>query len=399
MNEEKKENSNSETNYEYFEDDVDNKKTNVFKLNAEDLISSIPDYDEVTVKIKKKRNVFARIMFAIIIISVSIGLSLIILFALQDVLGVRKADMPITVDISENTGVSKIADMLEDKGIINSAFVFKAYFKLSKIEGNLNYGTYELNSNMSYEMIINELKKYSRSKDEVKVTFPEGTTIYEMANILQKNDVCKASEFIDAFKVKEFGFGFEKDISSNPLKFHKYEGYVFPETYNFYKRDNPMSVAKKMLSEFEKRVTPEMKEQMNKMGYNLEETLTIASIVQKEAGKTDEMKKVASVYFNRLKNKDVYPNLQACPTRDYANQLKKQMAVINQDVIDAYNTYEDAGLPPGPICNPGEDAIKATLNPETTEYFYFCTNLKTGQFYYAKTLKEHERNVRKAGLV
>lgn len=399
MNDEKKEKSNSETNNEYFDENIDNQKTNVFKLNADEFINSIPDYDEVTVKIKKKKNVFARIMFAIIILSISIGLSLVILFALQDILGVRKPDMPITVDISENTGVSTIADLLEDKGIINSAFVFKAYYKLSKADGNLNYGTYELNSNMSYEMIISELKKYSRSKDEVSVTFPEGTTIYEMANILQKNDVCKASEFIDAFKVKEFGFDFEKDISSNPLKFHKYEGYVFPETYNFYKRDNPMSVAKKMLAEFEKRVTPEMKNQMNKMGYTLEETLTIASIVQKEAGKTDEMKKVASVYFNRLKNKDVYPNLQACPTRDYANQLKKQMAVINQDVIDAYNTYEDAGLPPGPICNPGEDAIKATLNPETTEYFYFCSNLKTGQFYYAKTLKEHERNVRRAGLV
>ena len=115
------------------------------------------------------------------------------------------------------------------------------------------------------------------------------------------------------------------------------------------------------------------------------------------------MANVASVYSNRLKNKGVYPNLQADPTRGYAEELKKQMDVIDQKVLDAYNTYEGTGLPPGPICNPGLDAIQATLYTAETEYFYFCTNLdsslETRKYYYAKTLEEHEKNLRKAGLV
>lgn len=394
MNEDQKEKSSPENSDLNFE----NKRN--FKVNVDNHINSIPDYDlSTSAKPKKRLSIFAKVMFALIIVGISICLSLVILFAAQDIYGIKKADMSITIDIPENYGVSKIADTLEEKGIIKSALIFKAYYKLAKVQGNLNFGTYQLNSNMSYELIIEELQKYSKSKDEVKVTFPEGLTIYQMASILQKNEVCKASDFVKVLDSKEFGFEFEKEVGKDSLKFHKFEGYVFPETYFFFKNDNPMSVAKKMLQVFNDRITPEMRTQMSKMGYSLEETLTVASIVQKEAGKTDEMRKVASVYFNRLNNKDVYPNLQACPTRDYANEIKKQMDVIDQKIIDAYNTYEDAGLPPGPICNPGIDAINATLNPETTDYFYFCTNLKTGEFFYAKTLKEHERNVRKAGLV
>ena len=115
------------------------------------------------------------------------------------------------------------------------------------------------------------------------------------------------------------------------------------------------------------------------------------------------MSRIASVYANRLKNPGAYPNLQADPTRNYAEELALQMNVVNQEILDAYNTYEGAGLPPGPICNPGLDAIKATLYPEETEYFYFCTNLdsslETRQYYYATTLEEHEQNLRAAGLV
>ncbi len=250
---------------------------------------------------------------------------------------------------------------------------------------------------MSYDLIIEELKKYAKTKEEVKVTLPEGLTIYEMAKKLETSGVCKAKDFINTLDKETFKFQFETELSKNPLKFHKYEGFVFPETHNFFKNDNPLNVAKKLLGQFDVNITAEMREQMKKMGYTLEETITIASIVQKEAGKTSEMRKVASVYFNRLNNKAVYPNLQACPTRDYANQLKLQMSILDQKVLDAYNTYEDAGLPPGPICNPGLDAIKATLDPEKTDYYFFCSS-KDGKFYYGKTLKEHERNIRRAGL-
>ena len=135
------------------------------------------------------------------------------------------------------------------------------------------------------------------------------------------------------------------------------------------------------------------------MGKTLEETLTLASIVQAEAGDTANMKRVASVFYNRLNNSDDFPLLQSDPTSAYV----RDVIIPNSDYVTdnmktAYDTYKGAGLPPGPICNPGLDAIKAVLYPAETDYFYFCSNLETGEFYYAKTLEEHEANLVKAGL-
>ena len=112
------------------------------------------------------------------------------------------------------------------------------------------------------------------------------------------------------------------------------------------------------------------------------------------------MKKVASVYHNRLNNPGTYPLLQADTTRVYARELKEQMGTaVNQEILDAYDTYQSGGLPPGAICNPGEAAIEAVLNPDDTDYYFFCSDLTTGQFYYAETYAEHQINLQKAGLV
>lgn len=368
-----------------------------FDISLENKINTIPDYQE-NVRVRRgKSSTFAKIMGAFIIIGISILLAILIISSAQEIFGINRQDKVTLVDIPENSGVSGIAEILEDRKIIRSAFLFKAYYKLFGEGTSLNYGLYELNSNMSYDVIFENMAEYAAAKDEVTVTFPEGMTIYEVANKLESSKVCDATEFIEVLNSKAFGVELEKSLTINPLKFHKFEGFIFPDTYNFYIDDTPINVAKKMLREFDKKITPEMRAKMQEMGYTLEQTITIASIVQKEAGKTEEMRRVSSVYHNRLNNKDIYPNLQACPTRDYANQLKTQMKIIDQSIIDAYNTYEDAGLPPGPICNPGVDAIKATLDPETTDYFFFCTSA-AGDFYYGKTLKDHEKNIRKAGL-
>jgi len=224
-----------------------------------------------------------------------------------------------------------------------------------------------------------------------------------MAQRLEENVVCSAKDFIDAINTSDFGYEFEQEFTRNRLRFHRMEGYAFPDTYFFFKDDNPVNVAKKLVQNFDSRVNEDLRARMKELGYTMEETIIIASIVQQESGKPEEMSRIASVYANRLKNPGAYPNLQADPTRNYAEELALQMNVVNQEILDAYNTYEGAGLPPGPICNPGLDAIKATLYPEETEYFYFCTNLgsslETRQYYYATTLEEHEQNLRAAGLV
>jgi len=367
-------------------------------------IQRIPDYTGGGGHaLRRRMTAFSKVMLALIIVGISVFLALLIIFTAEDVFGLNKFDREIVVDIPQNAGVAQIADILEERGVIKSAFIFKGYFKVLKPEANFQYGSYSLNSNMSYGVIVNELSKYSSTRDEVKVSFPEGFTLYQIAKRLEENGVCDGDEFLKAINTSDFGYEFEKEISRSSLKFHKMEGFAFPDTYFFYEDDNPVNVAKKFVQNFDNRIDDTLRERMDEVGYSLEETIIIASIVQQEAGRSDEMARVASVYANRLKNPGSYPNLQADPTRNYADELRLQMDVENKWILDAYNTYEGTGLPPGAICNPGLEAIKATLYPEETGYYFFCTNLDSAleerEFYYATTLEEHEQNLRKAGLV
>lgn len=388
---------------EPFDESDDHYKTrkpeNGFELKIDE-IKAMPDY-VATRRVKKglhRAGVFAKVMFGLIIVCISVGLAMFVIFAGQDVLGIGKQENMALVEIKENTGLSQVAETLEKQGVINSAFLFKTYCKALKEDVKFQYGTYSLKSNMSYDAILIELQKYSSSKEEVQIMFKEGSTIYQIANLLQQNGVCSANEFVTTLENTDFGFEFEKTAGQNELAFHKLEGFAFPDTYKFFKGDSPVNAAKKFLSNYNNKVSEKMLVGAPGVALSQTDILTVASIVQREAGKLEEMKKVASVYLNRIKNPGEFPKLQADPTREYANELKLQMSVLDQKVIDAYNTYEGQGLPPGPICNPGLDAIEAVLSADDTNYFYFCTDSKTGEFYYAETLEEHNKNVKKAGL-
>lgn len=370
-----------------------------FSVSLDKELKTIPDYRGPS-RFQRGRHrvgVFAKIMFGLIIVILSVGLALAILFAAQDVMGMGKEQGTYVIEIKQNSGLAQVAQTLEEQGVINSAFLFKAYYKFTKADVAFQYGSYSLNSGMSYGTILDELEKYSTVKEEVKVQITEGMTLFQIANELENKKVCPADEFIKAVNETSFDYPFIKSISANSLRFHKMEGYLFPDTYNFFVGDNPVNVAKKFFNNYQKRTSEIMTAGLAKSGLTEEEAIILASIVQLEAG-VKEMPNVASVYMNRFNNPGEYARLQADPTRNYANELKIQMGKIDQEIIDAYNTYEGLGLPPGPICNPGIDAINAILNPADTEYFYFCNNLKTGEYFYAQTLEEHNKNVKKAGL-
>ncbi len=159
-------------------------------------------------------------------------------------------------------------------------------------------------------------------------------------------------------------------------------------------------VAKKIYRNFDARITPDLYGRMNDLDMELEEVLTLASVIQAEAANTKDMKMVASVFFNRLNNPDEYPLLQSDPTTNYVEEIiMPNVEFKSEAMFKAYDTYQGAGLPPGPICNPGLDAINAVLYPAETDYYYFCSNLETGEFYYAETLDEHNQNLVEAGLM
>ena len=197
----------------------------------------------------------------------------------------------------------------------------------------------------------------------------------------------------------EFDYSFMKEVGGDPLKFYKMEGYLFPDKYEFYKNDKPENVAKKFFDNFQKKVSPYF-DQMKEKGMTLEETITLASIIQSEAATEAQMPGISSVFHNRLNNPQAYPHLETDPTIKYVEEvIKPNIGTANQAMYDAYNTKVCIGLPVGPISNPGIKAIEAALNPESTNYYFFVHNVETGECLYASTYAQHQANCRKLGII
>ena len=173
---------------------------------------------------------------------------------------------------------------------------------------------------MSYEQIIMELNDIKDHQEQVIIMFKEGITLFEAAKLLEENGVCDAKDFIQKFNASNFNLDFESLVKINDLKFYRMEGYFFPDTYNFYKDSSPAEVAELVRRNFSKRVYSKYYAKMQELGLELDEVMTLASIVQSEAPDIENMKMVASVYFNRLNNITEFPKLQSCPTRDYTDR-------------------------------------------------------------------------------
>lgn len=235
----------------------------------------------------------------------------------------------------------------------------------------------------------------------VKLTFPEGYTLLEIAEKLQKNKVCSVADFMKAAQSEELSekFGFLGDMKNKDKRAFLLEGYIFPDTYEFYKGESAESAISRFLKNAQSKLTDEMKEKAKKLGYSMDEIITLASIIQSEAGDVKEMGKVSSVLHNRIESPD-YGKLQCDVTINYVNENILDSPYIDGDKTrfsEYYNTYKVSGLPVGAICNPGADAINAALNPEKTDYFYFVTD-KDWNYYYASTYEEHLKNCKKCGI-
>ena len=367
-----------------------------------------PEPEEKAPKVKKKRrkrrghgHIIFGVILSVVIISVSILSAVFILKASKELLGLDKSDIEMVIDIPMNSSTADIAEQLFQEGIIADPSLFRLFSRFKGADGTYIAGTHKLSPKMDYSTIIEILQEEAENKRETAdVVFPEGITIYEAAQRLEDKGVCDADEFIRVFNNSSFGFDFEENVRVSAMKFYKMEGYLFPDTYQFYLDEDPRVVAKKIYANFEKRITPDYYGRMRDLEMDLEEVLTLASIVQAEAANTRDMKRVASVFYNRLNNPDEFPLLQSDPTTNYVEDIiMPNIEVRSEKMFEAYDTYRGAGLPPGPICNPGLDAINAVLYPAETDYYFFCSNLETGEFYFAETLEEHEQNLVEAGLV
>ncbi len=350
---------------------------------------------------KKKSNHLARLIALLaVIVVISVSLSAVIISFGRDMLGVGRSSETVVVTVQDGATVNDIAQMLKDDGIIKNPKFFRLFSKISKTDSLFIAGDHEVRADMAYETLIKALTSDAISDENaVSVTFVEGTTLPEAAEALEIEGVCNADDFIEAFnKADNYGLEYEKHMPafSNNSKFYKMEGYLFPDTYTFYKDMSPDLVCQKILKNFDSKITPDMYAKMDSEKMSLDDVIILASIVQKEAGTAQDMPLVASVFLNRLKNSNTYPRLQSDATSTYVEDtIKPHISEIDQELFDAYDTYTCTGLPAGAICNPGLDAINAVLNPAKTDYFYFYSDMKTGETFFAETYEEHLANIDK----
>lgn len=241
----------------------------------------------------------------------------------------------------------------------------------------------------------------------VKVTFPEGFTVLAIAQRLEENGVCSADEFLTACNTPYDGI----EIDNADDRVFLLEGYIFPDTYEFYFDSDVQTVLKKFIDNYNSKVTDEIKSRAQALGYTMDEMLTLASIIQKECDEDiAECVNVSSVFHNRLKSPS-FPKLESDVTSFYIKKnlsaylgwqdnvkLEEQNAEV-QKYMQLYSTYYCKGLPAGPICNPGMKAITAAVYPAETDYYFFLTDAKMENFYYASTIAEHNVNGKKAGIM
>jgi UPF0755 protein len=230
-----------------------------------------------------------------------------------------------------------------------------------------------------------------------KITFIEGITLTEAFALLEKNGVASYDELINTAQSYDLtDYKISNDIPDDEKRCFKLEGYLFPDTYDFFLNEAPESVIGRFLSNSDIKITDDMRARATELGYTMDEIMIIASIIQAEGAFPDEAATIAGIIYNRL---DDNMRLEMDSTYFY---VKEDIAsYVGEDNIESYkeiyNTYDCFSLPQGPVCNPGMVAINAALYPEETDYFYFCHD-NSGNTYYASTYSQHLENCKKAGL-
>ncbi len=349
------------------------------------------------------------LMYFVFVLSVSIILACLAWMAASDVLALNKISHAAIVELSDDiftaetvqvtdaegntvnkvityADIDAVADILEANHLIEYKQLFKFYCTISNASNKIAAGSYELSTDYDYRALVKKMNQYSGAAVTVEVMFPEGYTMQQIFQKLEENKVASVEDLTEA--AKNFSYNYSFLDASELGNATRLEGYLFPDTYEFYAYMEPSSAINKFLDNYGRRVTEEMKAQAAGMGRSMEEIIIIASLIEKEAGSDEERSTIASVIYNRLAQG---MPLQIDATVLYATGKQEIDADAGDLQIDSpYNTYKITGLPAGPISNPGLASIQAALNPQKTGYLFYALDTATGTHRFFKDYNSHQ---------
>ncbi len=365
-------------------------------------------------KAKRNQKMF-NLVWLVMVILMGVVLSQVLLVGINDMLAINREKTARTVEISipADPSIEDVADILYENDVIDRPNFFIIYANTTTSAENFRQGEYTIDTDKDYEAIINFLQSNVNRTDIVTVQITEGMNLVEIANKLHEEGVVKnVQEFLDVCNSDVFNEDFEflEKLEDRGERYYKLEGYLFPDTYDFYLNEDSESIVSKMLNNFENKVyltedryfgsskSHTLSEYVKKSDYSMDEIITIASIIQAEAANADDMYYVSSILHNRLENGVAMGVSQLncdCtvyyPYREYDDVPES----IRDTYKSTYDTNTFSGLPAGPICNPSLEAIKAAIDPYETSYYFFChSSSEDGSTpYYATTIDEHNYNL------
>ncbi len=330
----------------------------------------------------KKFNLIALILVLVIIL---IGSSAYYLSNLGNPLDKDNTQI-VAVSIPPGSGTKNIGQILQDNKIISNANHFKLLSKLQGNDGKYKAGEYSLSPAMTIEQIMEII--ISGESNISRFTIPEGLTVKQTAEKLAAKNLINKDSFISEIQSGTFDYKFMSLLPNNE---NRLEGFLYPETYDIYTTASEHEIINKMLAQFNKLVLDEYYTRATEMGYDMYKIITIASLIERETLVSSEKATVASVIYNRLA---INMPLQIDATVQYALPEHKDRLDYNDLQVDSpYNTYQNTGLPPGPICSPSIDSIKAALYPESTNYYYYVLSAENnGTHKFSNTYEEFLKN-------
>lgn len=368
-----------------------------------DDLPELRDYLPIRFRRYGRSGIGGGILYALFVISASVILACFAWMCAVDVLALNKdyvaapitiepynptGDMPKTVTMEDSNGdpveveikvdIDQVADALKSGGIIEYKWLFKLFSQFSHASTKMDPGTYDVNTTLDYRALVTVMQFGSAKQETTQVTFPEGFSMDQIFTLLESSNVCQKEDLYEAAANYDFDYAFLEGIPLGDAS--RLEGFLFPDTYEFYQGEAATTSISRFLNNTEKKLTEEILADVESSGLTLHEVITMASLIEKEAGGNEgERENMASVIFNRLGAG--MPLGLDCTINYIKGTSTLDLTLDDLNIDSPYNTYLYEGLPPGPICNPGMASIEAVLDPASTNYYYWYSTEGVSYFF------------------